>query len=616
MIGDMPVSHRNSVPGTAGESPGFSPATTGAADLVARWVRARPGALAVRDPATGEALTYRELWDRSGELAGELAARGIRPGDLVAVDLPRSADLVVAFLGVVRACAAYIPLDINAPAGRLEAIFEESGARVVVSAAGQGSGRWALPPDGMQVVPVPGGTPAAAAPEPPPGSAAGEDRIYVTYTSGSTGRPKGVEIPHRAVHRLVVAPNYCTIEPGDRVANTCNPAFDVTTCEIWSTLCSGAAIVPFPLITDVTLEDWADLIRAERIDTMFLTTSLFHMVARERPAAFASMRDLVVGGEQLDLAAVRRVLAAGPPRRLVNGYGPTEATAFATYFECTNGSLAGADRVPIGYPLQQTTAHVLADDLRPVPAGEPGELCLGGPGVALGYLNRPQLTAERFVTETSTGERVYRTGDLVRMLPTGALEMLGRKDRQVKLRGFRIELEEIERVAVATGLADAAFVEKRGDGVAAELVGFVLPGPAAAGAAADLPAALGQRMGERLPAYMLPSRWLVLPSLPVGSNGKADRAQMLALLTPAPSGGPVLADPVLAAVREILHEIIGVADAAPAANFIDLGGNSILAVQVASRLHQRLGVQVEPADVLLADSLAEMAGQLATAEHA
>ncbi len=585
----------------------------GIATLVEEWVKRRPETCAVREPVTGRSMNYRELWQRAGRLAEVLVAREVRPGDLVAVDLPRSLDLVVAFLGVVRARAAYLPLDVHAPADRITDIVEESGSRVLICAPQAEAGRRASLPSGVRVLSVPqerGETASTA----PVEAAAGEDPIYVTYTSGSTGRPKGVVIPHRAVNRLVVDPNYCTIEPGDRVANTCNPAFDVTTCEIWSTLTSGGTIVPFPLLTDVTMNAWADLVRTEEITTMFLTTSLFHTVAWERPDAFGPMKNLVVGGEQLDLAAVRRVLAARPPARLVNGYGPTEATAFATFFECTAESLAGAERIPIGYALQKTTVHVLDEDLKPVPAGESGELCLGGPGVATGYLNRPELTAERFVIAPSTGERVYRTGDLVREVAGGALEMLGRKDRQIKLRGFRIELEEIERVAVSTGLVDAAFVEKVGEGASAELVAFLLP---AKGTGEDPTGALAGELAAKLPGYMIPAHWHVLPELPVGATGKADRARMLALFAEAgrdePAEDDSPDDPVLSQVKGILRDVLGRSNFSAADNFLDIGGNSVLAVQVASRIQQRYAVPLEPADVLLAESFDALAVHVRTA---
>jgi amino acid adenylation domain-containing protein len=581
--------------------------SSGVPALVERWVRRRPAELAVHDPVTGTRLTYAQLWQRSGRLAAALAGRGVAPGDLVAVDLPRSADLVVAFLGIARAGAAYLPLDLQAPPERVAGLLTESGAVAAVA------GERTRVPASTPVLRPDGGDDAGR----PPvlATRSDEDLLYVTYTSGSTGRPKGVAVPHRAVVRLVEGAEYCPIEPGDRVASTCNPAFDVTTCEIWSTLCAGGTVVPLPTVTDLALDEWAALVRDQGIAVMFLTTSLFHTAAWELPDAFSSLRTLVVGGEQLDLAAARRVLAAGGPRRLVNGYGPTEATAFATWFLCTEESLAGRERIPIGGPLQRTTAYVLDDDLAELPVGEPGELCLGGPGLALGYLHREELTAERFVTAPGTGERLYRTGDLARLLPDGQLEMLGRRDRQVKLRGFRIELEEVERAAVATGLVEAAFVEKTDD---SNLAGCVLPDASAGVSRADLPGAVSARLAERLPDYMIPARWLVLDELPIGSTGKADRARMLELLTRQPepdSTAPETEDlrtPTERTLAEMWSELLETPVTSRDASFWDLGGHSLRGVTLIARIRERLGVRLRLRDLFRVPVLADLAARIDT----
>ncbi|MFF5974537.1 amino acid adenylation domain-containing protein [Streptomyces sp. NPDC012769] len=603
-------------------------------DVVAQWVETQPDACAVRDPAGGRELSYRELWQRAGWLAAELAGRGVGRGDLVPVAQDRSVDLIVTFLGILRCGAAYLPLDGLAPTGRLADAVAESGSRVIVRSPGAGAaapGRWAdlsaWLPAGVEPLALPETDPGLPAP-----AVTGDrdDPAYVNFTSGSTGRPKGVVVPHRAVLRLALNARFCTLGAGDQVASSANPAFDATTFEVWNTLCAGATVVVFPSVTELVMDEWTALIRTERIDAMFLTTSLFHTVARESAGAFGTVRTVVVGGEQLELGAVRRVLAAEPPARLVNGYGPTETTTFAAYFDCTDESLAGLDRVPVGFPLQETTLHLLDAELNEVPAGETGELCVGGPGVALGYLARPELTAERFVTHPATGERIYRTGDTGRLLPSGAVELFGRTDRQVKLRGFRIELEEIERTALNCGLADSAFVEKIGEGPTASLVGFVLPARDAAGAGPgpeELPAALNRALGQTLPSYMLPARWLVLDRVPFGSTGKADRAQLLRLLD-APAAGRTAAPrtdapaapgdrpsdaSVLAALQAIWQDVLS-ADAdvvGPGSNFIDLGGNSILAMQVATRVRQHLDVRVDAGAVLLTDSLEELAAHVA-----
>ena len=583
----------------------------GVGDLIERWVRRTPDALAVRDAATGQELTYAQLWRASAGLAGELVDAGVGPGQFVATSIGRSVDLVVAMLGIVRAGAAYLPLDHHAPAGRRAGMVREAGARALV-----------VPTHAMSTSDVPGTADlgglrqVAVAPDLWAGDGAwlpagpgGDDPIYLMYTSGSTGRPKGVVVPHRAVVRLVVDPSYATIEPADRIAHSSNPAFDASTFEIWGPLAAGATVVVFPSLTDIGIEDWAELADRERITVMFLTTALFNGVARERPDAFGPLRALLVGGEQMELAAVRRVMAAGPPGRLVNVYGPTETTTFAASFDCTEDSIAGRDRIPIGYPLQQTTLSVLDDELSAVPVGGTGELCIGGPGVALGYLNRPDLTAQRFVADSRLG-LLYRTGDVAREHPDGTVELLGRRDRQVKLRGFRIELEEIERAATGTGLVDAAFVEKVGEGPAAVLVGFVLP--AAGATRPGLGGELSGRLARQLPTYMIPSHWLVLDRLPLGPTGKVDRRRLPALLDRPAAGDPPGsgAGPLADWVRALCRDVLGSAQVSDSDNFLDLGGNSITAAQLAARISDRLRVAVEPADILLADSLAELAARL------
>ena len=581
----------------------------GVHDLVARWVERRPSATAVRDSRSGASLSYGELWERAGWLAGELARRGVVPGDLVAVGMDPSIDLVTALLGVLRAGAVYVPLDPHAPADRLALVLSEAGSDVVVAGSGEEwARRWAPRlPTGLPRLAVPLAEPAGSG---VPDVRAGDHcPAYVSFTSGSTGRPKGVVVPHRAVHRLVVDPNYCTIGPDDRVANLSNPAFDATTFELWSTLTAGATVVVFPAVTDLPVDDWIARLADDGITAMFLTTSLFHIIARERPAAFRSVRELLIGGEQLDIGAVRRVLAAEPPTRLINAYGPTEATTFAVTFECTPENLAEAERVPIGFALQNTTLLVLDGELAPVAPGEVGELCIGGPAVALGYLGQPELTSEKFVVEPGAGQRVYRTGDLVRRLDSGALEVVGRRDRQVKVRGFRIELEEIEEAAVATGLVESAFVEKVGDGPGATLVGFVLPN----GTGEVLSGELRRLLSTRLPAYMLPSRWIVLPEIPLGPTGKADRARMLALLDADAGEKETIA---MDAFGQIWAEVLGVPHVSPRDNFLDLGGNSVRAVQAASRISQRLSLRVEPGDIMLAETLGEFGERLHTVEVA
>jgi len=492
-------------------------------DLVGERVSRSPDSPAVHSPMTGETLTYVELWQSAGMLAAELTALGIGRGDVVAIRLGRSVDLVVAMLGIIRSGAAYLCMDADAPDERQAEMLDQARAALVVHPAGGAGETGGV--RGLRLVeyagPLRRSAYRAGADEP----VRGDDPIYVVFTSGSTGSPKGVVIPHRAVRRLAVNPTFCTIAPEDRVANVANPAFDATTFEIWNPLVAGGTIVVFPALTEISFSRWSALLVKERIAAMFLTTSLFHLIVRERPGALRSVGTLLAGGEQLDLAVVRRLLAENPPGRLVNAYGPTEATTFAAYYDCTERSLAGLERIPIGYPVQDTSLAVLDEDGQPVGAGEVGELCIGGPGVGLGYLNRAELTEQRFVTDLATGQTIYRTGDRARTLPDGAVELLGRVDRQIKLWGFRIELEEIELAIAATGLVDVAFVEKAGEGPEAILVGFVLPARTATGG--SLPRALADALAQRLPVYMIPARWVVLDEVPLGPTGKANRKLLL-----------------------------------------------------------------------------------------
>lgn len=578
--------------------------------LVARRVMEQPEECALRD-TTGRSLTYAELWERAGWMAAALAEAGVAPGDLVALAVERSVELPVAALGVLRAGAAYVPLDPAVPEERLRTVVEDCAPRAVVRGPGT---RW-MPPAGPAVVALPDAAPASRPPA-PARTDAGKP-MFVGYTSGSTGRPKGVVISHRAVASYVRSSHYCPLGPGDRVAGLSSPAFDITTFEIWNTLVAGATLVVLPDPASIPVQAWDGLLREHRITAMLLTTALFDMIAREDPTAFRSVDTLLFGGEQADAVTIRRVCEAEPPRRLVNAYGPTEATTMVSAFVCTAQSTAEVTRVPIGFPIQPGTLHVLDADARPVPTGEDGELCVSGPQLATEYLGDPALTARKFVTLPG-GEHVYRTGDLVRCRPDGALEFLGRIDRQIKLRGFRIEPEEVELALMATGMASAVAVEKTGEGARAGLVAYVRPAAGAAAQADDLTDRLAAAVREALPAYMVPGRWIVMAEMPMHVNGKIDRGRLpepgSADGTPTP-GDAVPADgdenDPLTAVRAVVADLLQLPGVGPDENFLDLGGNSILAMQATARLRDRFGVELNPADLLFADSMAEFACLLA-----
>ncbi|MFF4249218.1 amino acid adenylation domain-containing protein [Streptomyces sp. NPDC001822] len=520
--------------GSAHEAASVPGTSQGVHGLVARQVARTPDACAVRD-TQGHELTYAQLWERSGDIALRLENRGVGAGARVAVAMERSPDLVATLLGVLRTGAAYVPLDPHAPRERQHTVLGDCQADAVIGTIDPRPEPSADRPPWLPVrgpsregVPAPGSGPSRAV--------APEDTAFIGYTSGSTGRPKGVMLSHLAIERFVTGASYCEVGPGDRVAQVANPSFDPVTFEVWNTLAAGATVVILPAATEVPLEQWVEALAGHGITVMFLTTALVDMVHRAAPGAFAPLRTLLFGGEAVDPDMVRGLCAVRPPGQVLHVYGPTETTTFASYFHCTTANLAGIDRVPIGFPLQDTTLRVLGPDLTPVPDGEPGELCIGGPRIATAYLGQPDLTTERFVV-LPNGERAYRSGDLVRRRHDGALEFVGRKDRQVKLRGFRIELEEVERAVTATGLVESVVIERAGEGMAAGLVGFVVPKDRAGAAADTLPRTLCDALARTLPGYMVPRRWQVVPSLPVTANGKVDRRALLAGFS-APTGIP------------------------------------------------------------------------------
>ncbi|HEX8276842.1 MAG TPA: amino acid adenylation domain-containing protein [Longimicrobiaceae bacterium] len=583
-------------------SPRPRPRDASLAELFAARVAASPDAVAVEHG--DERVTYAELDARAGRLAGRLAAAGVRPGDRVALLGERSVELVAAMLAVVRAGAAYVPLDPAHPPDRRRGIVEDAGARVLLAC--RGSEEYEVRST-LQT--------AASGDDAPPGDGVSsrtsysvlrtsfpDSLAYVVYTSGSTGAPKGVMVPHRAVARLVGA-DLAPLGPGDAVAHLSNPAFDAAVWEVWAALLGGARLVV--LDRDVVLAP-GRLGRevAERgVTALFLTTSLFNLVAREAPSALAPLRHAVFGGEAADPHAVRAVLRAGAPERLVNGYGPTEAAVFAT-FHRVEGLADEAPSVPIGRSLAGDRAYVLDAHGEPAPPGVPGELCLGGDGLAWGYLGRPELTAGRFVPDPFGGEpgaRLYRTGDRVRRRGDGALEHLGRLDGQVKLRGFRIEPAEIEAALAAHPAVAEAVVVVREDGGERRLAAYVVPAQGSAPSAAELRG----HLAGRLPAYMVPASFTPLAAIPVTSSGKTDRRALPAPGAPpaaAASGEPrdMLEHQVAAIWRELLDcGPVGIRD-----DFFELGGHSLLAVRMLGRVEERFGRRV-PLSALFAGATVE-----------
>ena len=563
------------------------PADRSLVELFEQVADATPDAPAVDFPDAR--LTYAELDQRANRFAHHLVGLGIGPGALVGLCLGRSADWVVCALGTIKAGAAYLPLDPEYPAQRLAAMAEDGGPAVIVvheSAVPRYSGVAAtvLVLDELR---EPLGRQSAARPDVPLGP---HDLAYVMYTSGSTGRAKGVAVTHRNVIRLVRDTDYVQIRPADRIAQASNTAFDAATFEVWGALLCGAELVG---ITRDELLDGARLgavLREREVDIMFLTTALAMQIGRTEPTAFNSLRCLLFGGEQADGATVRRLLAAGGPEHLVNVYGPTECTTFASAHPCVDA--ADTDPVPLGRPIANTQIYVLDRAGEPVPVGVAGELYIGGDGVADGYWRAPTLTAQRFVPDPFSGRpgaRLYRTGDLARYRADGRVEFLGRLDRQIKIRGFRIEPAEIESCLHRSPLVRHATVQvRRGPGDEPILVGYVVP----AQPGGDLAGVRAQLVAE-LPAHLVPAALVALPALPLTQNGKLDVA---ALPEPPVQLDAAEAEPPHTAderrVAGIWQDVLGVPVPGRAENFFRLGGHSLKVAQVTARTAEEFGVPI------------------------
>ena len=493
----------------------------GVHDLVDGWAARTPDAVAVA--ADGEELSYRELVRRADQLAHYLAERGAEPGCRVGVCLPRGTDAVVAFLAVLKTGSAYVPLDPAYPDHRLSFMAED--ADLVIELTED-----LLREDREAIAHSPARAPAVGI--------TGEDIAYVIYTSGSTGKPKGVQVPHSAVVDLALgAPHWAGIDPGTRLLLVASLSFDLVTFDIWGTLINGARLVLPPAGT-VTPDQLASHIVRHGVTHADMPTALFHRQAEADPASLARLSTVLVGGEVLNPALAARVLEAGRTGhagtgslRLINAYGPTEATTYATYHVLT-GPDDVTEPIPIGRPTPNTRVRILDSRRQPVPVGVTGELHLGGPGLAEGYLNRPETTEERFVQDpfsgAGAGDRLYGTGDLTRWRPDGTIDYVGRLDEQLKMHGFRVEPGDIEAALRAHPDVTHAVVTRREDRPGGPyLAAYYTTTPrsrVSAGELTDLASA-------RLPDYMVPRVLTELDSFPVTEGGKIDRAAL-----PVPAG--------------------------------------------------------------------------------
>ncbi|MFL6140041.1 MAG: amino acid adenylation domain-containing protein [Frankiaceae bacterium] len=560
--------------------------------------RRTPERLAVAEGGTR--LAYRELDRAADRLAHRLRQAGAGGGRPVGLLVPRSATGVVASLAILKAGGAYLPIDPGYPRERVELLLADSGAGVLVAdpVAAQGirfAGRVVPPAD-------------RDAPIEPSADVAATDPAYLIYTSGTTGRPKGVRVAHRGVVRLVRGTDYVPLSEETRTLPTCAAVFDVATFEIWGALLNGGSlhVVPDDVILDAGALGRA--LAEHRITTMWLTAPLFNQLVEQDPGAFRPLRHLLVGGDALSARHVAKAMDACPGVTIVNGYGPTEGTTFATTHRLDRDDL---DRIPIGRPIANSTAYVVDADGGLCPVGVPGELCLGGDGVAIGYHERPELTARAFVPDPyAPGGTMYRTGDVARWRPDGVLDFLGRRDHQVKVRGFRIELGEIEQALLGhPGVREAVVLARERAVGDRYLCGYYAP------AGEVTPAEARAHLAGSLPDHMVPPFLLALDALPLNASGKVDRAQL-----PDPldrTGEPAASVPaggVEGELSGLVERTLGVRASSNREQLADLGADSLTATLLASAIEQAFGRRIPVRGLLGSATLESIARRLATAE--
>ncbi|HEV2886982.1 MAG TPA: amino acid adenylation domain-containing protein, partial [Jatrophihabitans sp.] len=570
------------------------PADTPVHRLFEEQARRAPDALAVS--WHDQRLTYRQLDDRADGLSHALRAAGVRPGDLVALRTGRTSELVVGALAILKAGGAYLPIDPEYPPGRVEFLLSDSGARVLITD---------LAPNFAFTGTVlsPTARPASTAPPVAPDLPTDRAVAFLCYTSGTTGRPKGVRVTHRNVVRLVRGVEYADLGPHTRILPTGSISFDASTFELWAAMLNGGSLHFADNDVILSARALGAELTAQRITTLWLTSPLFNQIVEQDPTVFGSLRELFTGGDVLSPVHVAKALATCPDLILINAYGPTENGTYSTthQLEREDGQLAS---IPIGRPIANSTVYVLDPDGGLCPVGVPGELCFGGAGVAAGYLDRPELTAEKFVADPFLGGRMYRSGDLGRFRPDGVVEFLGRRDQQVKVRGFRIELGEVENVMLGhPDIAEAVVTARsRPSGADKYLCGYYV---------ARRPVSELRPYLERLlPAHAVPAYLMELSELPLHPSGKLDRSRL-----PDPDGSQLLAGVEHVAPRtglervlvKLAEDALGMVGIGMRHDLRDLGSDSLTATLIAGAVAERLGRQLPVSAVLRSGSLARLA---------
>jgi amino acid adenylation domain-containing protein len=555
----------------------------------------RPDSIAV--VFAGERISYGELNLRANRLAHRLRRMGVTAETMVGCCIERSTELIVALLAVLKAGGAYVPLDPAYPKERINLLLEETRPAVVLTqlalAATVLAGRnlASLFVDEMSST-------ADAADDLNPELAGGPRSLaYVMFTSGSTGKPKGVMVENRAIVRLVRDTNYCQFG-SEQVQLLFAPiSFDASTLEIWGALLNGGRLVVMPPQM-LSLEDLGRTIREQGVTTLWLTSGFFNLMVEQRLSDLQSVRQLLAGGDVLSARHVRLVLESLPHCRVINGYGPTENTTFTCCYSMQAGDII-PDSVPLGRPIANTQVYILDEQMKPVAAGEMGELYAGGDGVARGYLNSPDLTAEKFLADpfaVDAGARLYRTGDLGRWGEDGTIEFCGRADNQVKILGHRIEPGEIEAaLSRHIGVQQVCVVPHSDGNGSKRLVAYYVVAPHAGAAACELKAYLS----SKLPHYMIPAFFVPVTAMPLSPNGKVDRLALPAPLATTENAkqAEAISTPLEETLKNLWQRALQVPQLGLDDNFFDLGADSLTIVGVHSSLQKTLQREIPVTDL-------------------
>jgi amino acid adenylation domain-containing protein len=563
-------------------------------------------------------LSYRELNRRANRLARVLRQQGLETGTITGILLDPSVEMIVSLLAVLKAGGAYLPIDPEYPAERTKYMLSDSGAKILLTRDQYGD----RVEDSVEILDVgqhrlyEGGMDDAAV----VGMAGPEGIAYIIYTSGTSGRPKGTLTSHRNVIRVVKSTNYIELTGEDRLLQLSNFAFDGSVFDIYGALLNGASLLMMRRETVLAVDKLSDLIRRERITVFFVTTALFNALIDFDIDCFETVRTVLFGGEKVSLRHGLKAFEHLGRGRVIHVYGPTETTVFATYHPLDEMEKS-ANTLPIGKPLANTTAYILDKYWLPVPVGVAGEIYIGGDGVARGYLNNPELTADKFITASATSRQpqtpksyiLYRTGDLGRFLPDGSIDFLGRIDSQVKIRGFRIELEEIVgRLAGITGIKEVTVIDRQDENGQKYLCAYVV-----AAGKLDVPA-LRAELSAHLPGYMIPTHFVEIDKIPLTANGKIDKRSLPEPVVKPSDSCLVPLNTREAKLVEIWSEVLGIDKGGIGLDldYFDLGGHSLNATTLILKIHKEFAVKIPLAEIFRNSTVRELANLIKESEKA